>query len=242
MKVLIVIDQPTAARAARKGIEREGHATCVVRTASEALSVQDRWRPNVAIVDSCLTDMDGRELTTLMKRVSALPVILVSDLGAETDIVAGLAVADDYLVKPFRSPELVARIYTITRRVGGDPSGSGFFHHAGLEMDIRQHRVRVDGRPLRLTPTEFDILRMVLESDGDLVSRHEIAQAQWGRSIENSNNLIDVNMSSLRKKLGCNDRFIETVRGKGFRLAEPDDTAPAAGSAAGSRRLISATA
>ena len=153
-----------------------------------------------------------------MRERSDVPIIVVTARGEEADRVVGLELgADDYVVKPFGLRELIARIRAVTRRTSERPHAHGPLRVGGLEVDERARRAQLDGRPLDLTPKEFDLLAALARDPGAAVSRRRLLEEVWETTWYGSAKTIDVHVASLRRKLG-DPGWIETVRGVGFRL------------------------
>jgi two-component system, OmpR family, response regulator RegX3 len=217
MRLLVVEDDPTIAEPLCRGLQREGFDVDLVVTGTGALGAGDC---DLVLLDLGLPDLDGRVVCRRLRERSAVPIIVVSARGEEIDRVTLLELgADDYVVKPFGFRELVARIHAVLRRTAADAtSGQPAVRiEAGLlQIDTRTRSVVFDGRPVALTPKEYDLL-VYLARDPDAVhSREQIIEAVWDENWWGSTKTLDVHVASLRKKLAA--ETIETVRGVGFRL------------------------
>lgn len=223
MRVLIVEDEPTLAAPIRRALEREGYLVSVCDTGRGALKLSRTWQPNVVLLDLLLPDIDGREVAREIRRRSAVPIIMVTALGDENDRVTGLEIgADDYITKPFSLPELIARVRAVTRRATAAPAGDQVLRFKDLRLDLATYRGYKGDEELQLTNKEFEVLRMLLARAGELVRRDELVRAVWNAPLSEGSATLDVHMSWLRKKLGDDPkepRYIQTVRGVGFRLA-----------------------
>jgi len=224
MRVLVVEDESTIARPLRRALEREGYAVSLCETGHSALRLSRTWEPDVILLDLLLPDMDGRDVAREIRTRSQVPIIMVTARGEEADRVAGLELgADDYVVKPFSVPELIARMRAISRRAGTAPEPSAsVLTFKNLRLDLGAYRAYKEDAELDLTNKEFELLRMLLMRPGTLVRRDEVVRAIWNMSLSESGKTLDVHMSGLRKKLGDDARkpvYIETVRSVGFRLA-----------------------
>jgi DNA-binding response OmpR family regulator len=219
MQVLIVEDDDAIADPLSEGLRREGYATRRVATGGAALARDDG--ADVVLLDLRLPDIDGLTVCRELRARSAVPIIIVSARGEEADRVVGLELgADDYLVKPFGLRELVARIRAVTRRLQPREQVPSVEPGTRLVVDGRTRRASLDGRELQLTPKEFDLLSLLAADPGAVVTRRRMLEDVWDTSWLGSTKTIDVHVASLRRKLGS-ARWVETVRGIGFRLAEP---------------------
>jgi two-component system response regulator RegX3 len=217
MHLLVVEDDDSIAVPLCAGLEREGYSVTRVMTGEAALAVSS---PDMVLLDLGLPDMDGYEVCRRLRTESSVPVIVVTARSEETDRVIGLELgADDYLVKPFGFRELLARIRAVSRRTVQAPAAEAAQRVGRLEIDRRTRRVHVDGIELALTPKEFDLLSVLAEDPGAVVSRQEILDEVWDPHWYGPTKTLDVHVASLRKKLG-DGRWIETVRGVGFRLGD----------------------
>jgi two-component system, OmpR family, response regulator RegX3 len=224
MRVLVVEDEATIARPLRRALEREGYSVSLCDTGHAALRLARTWSPDVILLDLLLPDLDGRDVAREIRAKSSVPIIMVTARGEESDRVAGLELgADDYVVKPFSVPELVARMRAVSRRVVPVPVVTGtLLEFKDLRLDLGSYRAFKEGVELDLTNKEFELLRMLMMRPGALVRRDEVVRAIWNVSLGESGKTLDVHVSSLRKKLGDaarHPRYIETVRSVGFRLA-----------------------
>jgi DNA-binding response OmpR family regulator len=217
MKLLLVEDEDSIAEPLAEGLRREGFAVERVATGAAALEADE---PDVVLLDLGLPDTDGFSLCRQLRGRSDVPIIMVTAKGEEIDRVVGLEVgADDYIVKPFGFRELVARIRAVTRRTAARPAAPA--HGLGpLVVDTRSRRVTLEGDEVDLSPKEFDLLALLANDPGAVVSRRQILQDVWQTTWFGSTKTIDVHMAALRKKLG-DPGWIETVRGVGFRLHVP---------------------
>jgi DNA-binding response OmpR family regulator len=217
--VLIVEDDDSVAEPLVKGLAREGFAVRRVATGAEAL---DAPVADVVILDLGLPDMDGFELCRRLRAESSVPIIVVSARGEEVDRVVGLELgADDYVVKPFGFRELIARIRAVTRRASDrKPDDRRTVEVGPLTIDLRTHRVLVDGTEVALTPKEYDLLAFLATDVGAVRTRGEILESVWDPHWYGPTKTLDVHVASLRRKLGV-PALVETVRGVGFRLQAP---------------------
>ena len=218
VKILLVEDEDSIAVPLAQGLRREGFDVDRAATGTAAL---EAGPADCVLLDLRLPDVDGYEVCRSLRERSDVPIIMVSARGEEVDRVIGLELgADDYVAKPFGLRELVARIHAVTRRTSGRRRGYEPIQAGSLEVDVRARRARVDGRELSLTAKEFDLLTALAEEQGATVSRQQLLERVWHTSWYGQTKTIDVHVSTLRRKLG-DARWIETVRGVGFRLHVP---------------------
>jgi DNA-binding response OmpR family regulator len=222
MRVLLVEDDPKAARLLTRGLHEEGFVVDVAASAEQAderVAVVDY---DVIVLDWLLPEMDGITLCRELRRRGAqTPILMLTARDALADRVSGLdAGADDYLTKPFAFEELLARIRALLRR--SDLTRPVVLTVADLSLDPIGHRVTRGGVPLDLTPKEYAILEILIRRPGAVVSRVRLAEQVWEDGQDALGNLIDVHVSRLRRKLDPPDRppLLQTVRGLGYRLAE----------------------
>ncbi|MBI3268191.1 MAG: response regulator transcription factor [Planctomycetes bacterium] len=224
MRILIVEDEAKVARALQEGLEGEHYEVAVARTGEEAFFRASSEVFDLILLDVMLPGRSGLEvLATLRKRGSAAPVLILTARDSIEDRVVGLdAGADDYLVKPFAFPELLARIRALVRR--GRTDQVLRLKAADLDMDLVTRKVARGGRPLDLTGREFELLEYLLRHHGQVVSREMLARDVWRETARATplDNVIDVHIARLRKKVDADfaTRLIQTVRGVGFLLKE----------------------
>jgi two-component system phosphate regulon response regulator PhoB len=225
--VLIVEDEPPLVELLRYNLEREGYRTAVASDGEEALLMVAEELPDLVILDWMLPKLSGIEVCRQLRAgttTKTLPVIMLTARGEEADRVRGLnSGADDYVVKPFSPTELLARVRAVIRRVRPAAAGEAL-SYAGVELNLETHKVSRDGRPVRLGPTEFRLLRVMLERPARVFSREQLLNAAWGRDVYVEERTVDVHIRRLRKALnadGEND-LIRTVRGGGYAVdADP---------------------
>ncbi len=218
-RVLVVDDEPPIVELVRGYLQHEGFEVLSAGDGPSALGLMRSATPDVVVLDLMLPGLDGIEVCRRLRTFSDAYVLMLTARAEEIDRVVGLAVgADDYLVKPFSPRELVARIKAMLRR----PRAAARPQTApGLDLDAPRHEVRVDGEPVDLTATEFGILAALARDPGVMVSRSTLLDAVWGPEFVGDDHLVDVHIANLRRKLGDDaerPRFIETVRGFGYRL------------------------
>jgi DNA-binding response OmpR family regulator len=221
--VLVVDDEPPIVKLVRGYLARDGFRIEVADTGPDAVEAVRLLRPDVVILDVMLPGFDGVEACRRIRTFSDAYVLMLTARGEEIDRIVGLAVgADDYLVKPFSPRELVARVKALLRR-GRPGSTSASAATPGLLIDAARRSVTVDGRPIELTALEFDLLSVLARDPGIVVRRSALLDQAWGPEFIGDDHLVDVHIANLRKKLGDDAgaaRFVETVRGVGYRLRE----------------------
>ncbi len=221
---MLVEDDKAIGEPLQRALERDGYEVTWVSTGADALAADPA---DLVLLDLGLPDMDGLDVCKSLRSTSATPIIVLTARGEEIDRVLGLELgADDYVVKPFGSRELIARIRAVTRRTNAvPPDAEGTagvdvdnIQRLGiLTLDRRSHRVLLRDVELILTPKEYDLLAILAEDPGALRTRGEIIDQVWDSHWYGPTKTLDVHIASLRKKLG-DTAWIETVRGVGFRL------------------------
>jgi two-component system, OmpR family, response regulator RegX3 len=224
---MLVEDDRAIGEPLQRALERDGYEVTWVSTGAAALAAEPA---DLVLLDLGLPDMDGLDVCKALRSTSATPIIVLTARGEEIDRVLGLELgADDYVVKPFGSRELIARIRAVTRRTNAAPPDAEGVSEAGgadvdnvqrlgvLTLDRRSHRVLLREVELILTPKEYDLLAILAEDPGALRTRGEIIDQVWDSHWYGPTKTLDVHIASLRKKLG-DTAWIETVRGVGFRL------------------------
>ncbi|MHB1486536.1 MAG: response regulator transcription factor [Acidimicrobiales bacterium] len=214
-RVLVVEDDDAIAEPLAIGLIRAGFEVSRASTGAAALAAGE---VDLVLLDLGLPDMDGYEVCRRIRAQAPTPIIVVTARGDETDRVLGLELgADDYLVKPFGLRELVARVRAVLRRSIALPEPEGPQRIGSLELDRRTRQVRVADSDIALTQKEFDLLAVLADDPGAVISRQEILERVWDPHWYGTTKTIDVHIASLRKKLGTAE-WIETSRGVGFRL------------------------
>lgn len=221
-RVLVVDDEPPIVDLVRGYLAREGYEVSGAADGPGALAAARANAPDVVVLDVMLPGLDGLEVCRQLRTFSNAYVLMLTARGEEIDRVVGLTVgADDYLVKPFSPRELVARVKALLRRPR--TARPQALATPGLEIDEARRSVRVDGTATEVTALEFDLLAVLAREPGIVVRRAEILERLWGSEFLADGHLVDVHVANLRRKLGddaAEPRFIETVRGVGYRLRE----------------------
>ena len=231
-RILLVEDEASIAEPFARLLQREGFEALIAPTAARAFELFERMPPALVLLDLNLPDGDGRDVARRLRRTSAVPIIMLTARGTETDRIVGLEIgADDYVVKPFSSAEVIARIRAVLRRVaerGDDTAPAAPIEVGGLEIDPAARRVLLDGAEVALSRKEFDLLFELARHAGTVVTREQLMARVWDENWFGSTKTLDVHVGWLRRKLGddaAEPRFIETVRGVGFRFAVADRSA-----------------
>lgn len=222
-QILIAEDEARIASFIAKGLRAAGFAPIVVGTGHEAFDLARTGEFDLLVLDLGLPDQDGLTvLRRLREQRVGLPVIILTARSSVTDTVAGLeGGADDYMPKPFRFEELLARIRLRLRTEGGQgPGDVTVLTHGGLALDLRSRRARVGEREIDLSAREFALAEAFLRHPGQVLSREQLLSSVWGYDFDPGSNVVDVYVRYLRNKVGA--ARIATVRGMGYRLVDPD--------------------
>ena len=223
--VLIVEDEAALVELLRYNLESEGFQVSAANDGEEALTAVSEAKPDLVILDWMLPLVSGLEVCRQIRRKPEsrdVPVIMLTARGEEADRVRGLeGGADDYITKPFSPGELVARVRAVLRRAK-PATASDILTYADVVMDLAAYRVLRNGRPVHLGPTEFRLLRYLMERPGRVFSREQLLDAVWGRDIYVEPRTVDVHIRRLRKAInGPNERdLIRTIRSAGYALDE----------------------
>lgn len=225
-RILIVEDDAEIRRLVADSMSRLGHEVISTGTAMEGLQTAVSESPDLVVLDLGLPDVDGAELLRMLRAVSSVPVIVATARGDEDSVVALLdSGADDYLVKPYSTAQLAARVRAVLRRA--EAGGGGAADQvvvAGLRIDVAAREAKLDDRLLDLSPKEFDLLLALAERVGEVVSKRELLAQVWREPWGGSERTVDVHLSWLRRKLGesaSEPRYLQTVHGVGVKLVDP---------------------
>jgi len=235
VRILLVEDDETTRGWLARDLSSRGYRVDEAGDVATALARWDAHRPDAILLDLGLPDRDGIAVVRRVRREATTPILIVSARGEEESKVEALEQgADDYLTKPFGTPELHARLRAVLRRAGGPASDTdGRVRNGQIVLDPLAHEVRVHGDPVALAPREFELLRVLLDHPGRLVTRGRILRAVWGAAYDDESHYIHVYVSQLRRKLGradpdacLSDLFVaEPGVGYRVRVADPDGAA-----------------
>jgi len=226
LRLLVVDDERPIRRFLNASLSGE-YIVLEAASGEEALAVMVSGRPDAIILDLGLPDMDGIDLTRHLREWTQIPIVVISVRDREEDKIAALdAGADDYLTKPFGVGELMARLRVALRR-NATSENEPVYHTDHLTVDLNRHEVLIDGQIAYLTPTEYDILRFLIQHAGKVLTHQQLIHLVWGTNYEANAHLLRVNISNLRRKIEVDPsrpRFIITEPGIGYRLKDLDAT------------------
>ena len=221
--MLVVDDEPQFLRALQTNLRGAGYDVATATTAAEALSSAGLHPPEAIILDLVLPDGRGTDVARELRQWTKAPIIVVSAVGEEAEKISALdAGADDYVTKPFSIDELLARLRAVLRR-SGEP-GEPVLEVGALRIDLDKHAVTVGGNAVRLTPHEFDLLRLLARNEGKLMTHSTILREVWGPAYQRESSYLHVYVSQLRRKIEAEPtrpRYILTEPGAGYRLVDP---------------------
>ncbi len=233
MKILLVDDDKKLCRLIADYLEPMGYEVAAAHNGFQGLEMAREGNYHAVVLDVMMPQMDGFEVLKQLRQESDIPVLMLTARGEETDRIVGLEMgADDYLPKTFSSRELLARLRAVTRRyrVSAKQAASAAADEAlvfgELKIEPGSHSVFLGGKPVTLTPLEYDLLVSLARAAGRVLSRDQLLDAVAGRSYDVFDRSVDVHISSLRRKLGeapRQPRFIQTVRSAGYMFKDPED-------------------
>jgi two-component system phosphate regulon response regulator PhoB len=226
-KILVVEDEAPIQELLQYNLERNTYRVKIIDSGEEALEKAGQFHPDLILLDIMLPGTDGLEVCRQLKadaKTRDIPIIMLTALCEEADIVAGLELgADDYITKPFSPRVLLARVKAVLRRLS-NTKPAGYNNEQicihGITIDIARHKVEYNGQDISLTSTEFKILQLLADQSGRVFTRYQIVDGVHGDDYPVTDRSVDVQIVGLRKKLGEAGPFIETVRGIGYRFKE----------------------
>ena len=224
-RILVVDDDKQIVRLVRAYLEQAGYAVLTAYDGATALRLIRAERPDLVVLDLMLPDRDGWEITRIVRadpQLAGLPIIMLTARVEDTDKIVGLELgADDYVTKPFNPREVLARVRAVLRRAGGEAAPARVLQVGGLRLDLDRHVITRDGRPLDVTPTEYDLLKVFMEYPGHAFTRGELIEKGLGYTYDGLDRGVDSHIKNLRKKIEpdvANPTYIQTVYGVGYRL------------------------
>jgi two-component system, OmpR family, phosphate regulon response regulator PhoB len=221
-RILLIEDEPDIAEVLQYNLEKEGFVVEVARRGDTGLEAIRREAPDLLLLDLMLPGVDGLELTRLLKRdgaTSRIPIVMLTARSEEVDRIVGLELgADDYIPKPFSPREVVLRVKAVLRRYQPEEGAGDLVEVGGIQLDVSGHQLRVRGKEVPLTATEFRLLRLLLERCGRVQTRGQLLSDVWGYAEDIDSRTVDTHIRRLRRKLGPEADRIETVIGVGYRL------------------------
>ena len=223
--ILVVDDDKEVVRLMRGYLEQAGYEVLAAYDGETAIHILRREKPDLLLLDLMLPDRDGYDITRLVRgdpALASIPIIMLTARVEDTDKIIGLEIgADDYVTKPYNPREVVARVRARLRSHGAfQPQ---VLRVSSLEMDVERREVRVDGRPVDLTPTEFDLLRVLMQQAGYVFTRNELIRKGLGVDYEGLDRTLDSHVRNLRRKIEPDPRhptYLQTVYGVGYRLID----------------------
>jgi two-component system KDP operon response regulator KdpE len=226
-RILVVDDEPQIRRSLQVNLQNMGYAVETAESGEEALRSFTNRRPDVMILDLLLPGIGGVEVTRRIRASTAVPIIVLSAIGDENRKVEALeAGADDYMTKPFGTEELLARIRSVLRRAAGARSARPVFVAGRMSVNFDRREVLLDDKPVKLTPTEYDLLKFLIEHAGKVLTHRMILQAVWGQGYVDQAQYLRVFIGQLRKKIElipARPAFIVTDPGVGYRFCQDGD-------------------
>ena len=221
--ILIAEDDADIRDLLRLYLESEGFSVIEACDGEEAMRKANSAAPDLAILDVMMPRMNGLELTKALRRVSAIPILILSARSTDNDKILGLNLgADDYIAKPFNPMEVVARVKAQLRRAG---RGGDLLTVGDLTLDVARCELRRGGEPISLTPTEYKILALLMRSPGRIFTKAQLYEGVAGEYFESSDNTMMVHISNIRSKIEddpSEPKYIKTIRGVGYKLEKND--------------------
>jgi len=221
-RILVVDDEPQIRRSLQVNLETKNYAVVTAASGEEGLNTMARWKPDLVIIDLLLPSMDGIELTRHIREKSPVPIIILSAMGDEHKKVEALECgADDYVTKPFGMEELLARVRSALRRTIMLSGVEPVFRCGALSVNFERREVRLEDELVKLTPTEYDLLKYMIQYSGKVLTHRTLLTAIWGEAYVDQAQYLRVFIGQLRKKLERNTarpKYILTDPGVGYRF------------------------
>lgn len=223
-RILIVEDDKNISKLVKYNLEKAGFHCEVTITGEDALDILDKQDVDLIILDIMLPKMDGLETCKQIKQsapLSSIPIIILTAKGEEVDRVVGFELgADDYIVKPFSPRELVLRVKSVLKRHQPSESVKDVVSFDELAIDVPRHKVTAIGKEIILTPMEFKLLLILMRRQGRVQTRDQLLQEVWNLESDVTTRTVDTHIKRLRQKLGRQGKWVETVRGLGYRFSD----------------------
>lgn len=223
-KILVVDDEAKIVKLVRAYLEQAGYRVVVAEDGQTALIQARREKPDLVVLDLGLPGIDGLDVARALRREGDTPIIMLTARVEDTDRIIGLELgADDYVTKPFNPRELTARVRAVLRRVTGSTPAPEILQAGEIVLDVGGHQATLAGKPLDLTPTEFDLLLVLMQNPGRAFTRLDLLDRVQGDAYEGYERTIDAHIKNLRAKLGDDPRhprYVQTVYGVGYKFED----------------------
>ena len=223
-KVLVIEDEESFREALEFILTKEGFQIESAATGSDGLTAFDKYNPDIILLDLMLPGMSGTDVCKSIRAKSNVPIIMLTAKDAEVDKVVGLEVgADDYVTKPFSSPELIARIRAVLRRGSSEPRvvDEDVIEFGPIKLDVARHSVQVNGQEVTMPLKEFEVLEYLMENTGRVLTRGQLMDRIWGSNYVGDGKTLDVHIKRIRSKIEqdpANPKLLHTVRGLGYKF------------------------
>jgi two-component system alkaline phosphatase synthesis response regulator PhoP len=223
--VLIIDDEKDLIEMARHSLEKHAFDVIGALDGESGLDIAKNQAPDIVLLDLMLPGVDGLEVCRRLRndaKTARIPILMLTAKAEETDRIVGLEIgADDYITKPFSPREVVARVKAVLRRAAPQPESREVLKHGNLQIDTARHEVTCAGEKITLTATEFRILHHLVSQPGRVFSRNDIIDGALGRDTAVLDRTIDVHVTAIRRKMGDCGKYLETLRGVGYRFEAP---------------------
>jgi DNA-binding response OmpR family regulator len=235
--ILIADDEDSIVQLARLYLGKEGYHVLTARDGHDALEMARRQKPDLVVLDLMMPRVDGWEVARRLRKEGSTPIIMLTARDDDVDKIVGLELgADDYMTKPFNPRELVARVKAVLRRAQAPPATDAVIDVANVRVDPARREVTVGGQPVRLRGQEFELLLVLAQNEGRVMTREALLSKAWGYDYVGESRTVDVHVASLREKLQAADVEIQAVRGLGYKLVPVPGRASEAGAEVGAER------